>query len=77
MSPFTGACSGCASTIGSAGPPSLSHVSGISTPGVACFGATVTQGAGIGTGCSPGAPSFPPPAPSVASGTHAGVGGHH
>eukprot|EP00971_Amphidinium_carterae_P013039 257052-Amphidinium_carterae.1 len=48
VSQFAGAMQGAASTIGSVGPPGLglSHVSGISgvsTPGIGCFGAAVTQ----------------------------------
>eukprot|EP00971_Amphidinium_carterae_P277976 5518156-Amphidinium_carterae.1 len=87
VSPFTGGMQGCASTIGSVGPPGLglSHVSGISgisghsTPGLGCFGATATPGAGIAAGPSQGAQSFIPPgtpAPSMAGGIQHGAGGN-
>eukprot|EP00971_Amphidinium_carterae_P306248 6086210-Amphidinium_carterae.1 len=66
-----GSTVGRASTIGSLHPPGLSHVSGISSPGVACFGATASPYAGIGapgvtsTNPQPGTPAF------------SGQGGHH
>eukprot|EP00971_Amphidinium_carterae_P329147 6461438-Amphidinium_carterae.1 len=84
-SQYPGGMQGAASTIGSVGPPGLglSHVSGVtglSTPGIGCFGATATPDAGIGAGPSPGThPFIPPgtPAPSMAGGTHGGHGGPH
>eukprot|EP00971_Amphidinium_carterae_P170221 3372515-Amphidinium_carterae.1 len=63
---YAGAMPGAASTIGSVGPPGLglSHVSGISgvsTPGIGCYGAAAIQSAGIGAGPVPGTQSFIPP----------------
>eukprot|EP00971_Amphidinium_carterae_P271633 5389897-Amphidinium_carterae.2 len=79
LQPVAEAFQGQASMFGTAAPPGLSHVSGVTgsagpvTPGVSCYGATACPCMG-----TPGYPTGQPPpgtpAPSVVGGTAPGSG---